>query len=66
MDLQFIKGTVNIYDSIFINSSAYGNGGVIYNDNGNLKIKNGSFTNNHAYDNGGVIYNNNGKLNITN
>ena len=67
VDLQFNnKGTVNIYDSIFINSSAYGNGGVIYNDNGNLKIKNGSFTNNHAYDNGGVIYNNNGKLNITN
>ena len=55
------QGTINIYDSIFLNSSAI-NGGVIYNT-GTIKILNSSFSNNNAT-NGGVIYNT-GIINIT-
>ena len=58
------KGTVNIYDSIFLNNTAKVNGGVIYNDQGQLKILNSSFSNNKA-DNGAIIYNNKGTTNIT-
>ena len=58
------KGTVNIYDSIFLNSTASSNGGVIYNDHGKVKILNSSFSNNQAT-NGACIYNNNGTVNLT-
>ncbi|WP_303235812.1 hypothetical protein [Methanosphaera cuniculi] len=58
------KGTVNIYDSIFLNSTASSNGGVIYNDHGKVKILNSSFSNNKAT-NGACIYNNNGTVNLT-
>lgn len=58
------KGTVNIYDSIFLNSTASSNGGVIYNDHGKVKILNSSFSNNQAT-NGACLYNNNGIVNLT-
>ena len=58
------KGTINIYDSIFLNSTALKNGGVIYNDHGKIKLKNNSFSNNKA-ENGACIYNNQGTLNLT-
>ena len=57
-------GTINIYDSIFLNCTATKNGGVIYNDHGKVKILNSSFSNNKA-ENGAVIYNNNGFVNET-
>ena len=58
------KGTVNIYDSIFLNNTAKSNGGVIYNDQGKLKVLNSSFSNNIA-ENGAIVYNNNGTINLT-
>ena len=58
------NGTINIYDSIFLNCTATKNGGVIYNDHGKVKILNSSFSNNKAL-NGAIIYNNNGFVNET-
>ncbi|PWL07805.1 hypothetical protein [Methanosphaera cuniculi] len=54
------KGTVSIYNSIFLNSTAT-NGGVIYNDGGTLNIYESSFSNNYAT-NGACIYNNRGNV----
>ena len=58
------KGTVDITNSIFLNSTATKNGGVIYNDNGKITITGSSFSNNKA-ENGAVIYNNNANTQIT-
>ncbi|MDO5850916.1 MAG: Ig-like domain repeat protein [Methanobacteriaceae archaeon] len=65
----FNMGDANIIvygECKFINNSAV-NGGIFYNDGGNIKIDHGVnyFENNFATNNGGVIYNNGGIMNIS-
>ncbi|MEE1117270.1 MAG: hypothetical protein VZR33_06100 [Methanosphaera sp.] len=58
-------GTTLILKNITItNATVDGDGGAIYNNNGNLTVTNSTFQNNHA-DHGGAIYNYFGDLTVS-
>ena len=57
---------LTLIDLTLINGNSTGNGGLIYNEGGQITIKNCILGNSQGYDNGGAIYNNFGTLNIEN
>ena len=57
---------LTLIDLTLTNGNSTGNGGLIYNEGGQITIKNCMISNSYGYKNGGAIYNNFGTLNIEN
>lgn len=65
--IMFSGGTLNIYNSQFVNNTAANNGGAIDKTNGSqLLVVNTNFYYNVAHNNGGAIYNTNSNMTIIN